>query len=150
MGGLEGVGSMAGRAFDGFTRLGFDFFLRDKRHLLLGLRGRAQSPERVRQASQVSEEILVRWSGCTSAFARWLELEGRFGGFHLDIPVSSTRVTQGHEVGGLVRFRLPRGAFAEVGGMLYHVHLEEDPGEAREDALHLRHRAFFASLGVAF
>ena len=80
----------------------------------------------------------------------WLEVEARVGGFHLDFPVRSTVVTQAHEVGGLVRVRLPGGAFAEAGGLMYHVHLEEDAGELREDVLHLRHRAFFVSLGLAF
>jgi hypothetical protein len=80
----------------------------------------------------------------------WLELEARLGGFHLDFPVANTVVTQAQEVGGAIRFRLPASAFVELGGFLYHVHLEENPGEAREDVLHLRHRTLFVSLGVVF
>lgn len=79
-----------------------------------------------------------------------LELEGRVGGFHLDFPVRSTVVTQAFEVGGMVRVRLPAGVFAEAGGFMYHVHLEEDAGELREDVLHLRHRTLFVTLGLAF
>ncbi len=80
----------------------------------------------------------------------WLELEGRFGGFLLGFPLGSTKVTESLEVGGLVRLRLPAGAFVEVGGHLLHGHLEDDPGDVDEDALHLRHRALFGALGVAF
>lgn len=80
----------------------------------------------------------------------WLELEGHFGGFELTVPLTSTNVTQPYEVGGLVRVRLPRNVFVEAGGLMAHVHLEEDPGDPEEDALHLRHRALFAAVGVVF
>jgi hypothetical protein len=79
-----------------------------------------------------------------------LELEGRFGGFELTLPVSRTHVEQPYEVGALVRIRLPHHAYLEVGGLMQHVHLEEAPGRAEEDAVHLRHRALFVGLGVAF
>lgn len=80
----------------------------------------------------------------------WLELEGRFGGFELTVPLGSTHVEQPYEVGGLVRLVGPGGAYLELGGLMYHVHLEEAPGEPEEDALHLRHRALFVSLGIQF
>jgi hypothetical protein len=81
----------------------------------------------------------------------WLEVEGRFGGFELTVPLGSTHVEQPYEVGGLVRVRLPvHGMYVEVGGLMYHVHLEEAPGEPEEDALHLRHRALFVAFGLSF
>lgn len=80
----------------------------------------------------------------------WLELEGRFGGFELTVPLGSTHVEQPYEVGGLVRLVGPEGAYLELGGLMYHVHLEEAPGQPEEDALHLRHRALFVSLGIQF
>lgn len=80
----------------------------------------------------------------------WLEVEGRFGGFELTVPLTSTHVEQPYEVGGLARLRLPRHIFVELGGLMFHVHLEEDPGKTQEDALHLRHRALFAAVGVTF
>lgn len=80
----------------------------------------------------------------------WLELVCQAGGFEVTVPLTHTVVSQALELDVLVRLHLPWEAFVEVGASLLHAHLEEHPGDAREDALHLRARTLQVGVGVRF
>lgn len=81
----------------------------------------------------------------------WLELEGSAAGFQLTtVSFGQAEATRPFEVTAAVRVLLPRGAYVEAGALTYHVHLEDDPDELTEDALHLHHRAIWLALGIRF